>query len=216
MAVYGYVRVSTLGQADGESLDVQRRQIEGYAHMKGLAVDRVFVERGVSGSRPLIDRPQGKALVQRLTAGDIVVVSKLDRAFRDAVDALNTLRSLKERGVDLAIIDLGGSVTQNGTAQLVFNILASVADWERERIAERIREVKRDQKQRGKWLGGLRPFGYRKVGDDLVPDDIELRAIPTMRELRKGGSSYRQISAALRDQGFEVSHMTVKRLLRRD
>jgi putative DNA-invertase from lambdoid prophage Rac len=56
--VYGYARVSTVQQAnDGESLDVQQRVIAGYAQMHGLVVNKVFVERGVSGSRPLRERP---------------------------------------------------------------------------------------------------------------------------------------------------------------
>jgi DNA invertase Pin-like site-specific DNA recombinase len=54
MTVYGYTRVSTERQAgEGESLDVQKRQIGGYAMMKGLEIGRVFVERGVSGSTHL-------------------------------------------------------------------------------------------------------------------------------------------------------------------
>ena len=54
MAVYGYVRVSTDRQADeGESLTAQQRTIEGYAMMQGTPVDHVFVERAVSGSKPL-------------------------------------------------------------------------------------------------------------------------------------------------------------------
>ena len=53
MAIYGYCRVSTLRQAnEGESLDVQRRQIEGYVHMHGLLLDEIIVEEGVSGRSP--------------------------------------------------------------------------------------------------------------------------------------------------------------------
>ena len=60
MAVYGYVRVSTIRQADeGESLAVQERQIAGHAMMLGLTLDRVFIERGVSGSVPLANRQEG-------------------------------------------------------------------------------------------------------------------------------------------------------------
>jgi len=60
MAVYAYVRVSTDRQAEeGESLGVQERTIAGYAMMHGMAVDRTFVERGVSGAKPIAQRPEG-------------------------------------------------------------------------------------------------------------------------------------------------------------
>ena len=84
MKVYGYTRVSTERQADeGESLDVQQRQISGYAMMKGLEIGHVFVERGVSGSTCLTDRPQGAAL---LAACDYRIAVLLDR-FGRAIDA---------------------------------------------------------------------------------------------------------------------------------
>ena len=64
MAVYGYARVSTTAQADnGESLGAQQRTLEGYAMMLGLKLYKVFVERGVSGSKPLQDRREGKLLL---------------------------------------------------------------------------------------------------------------------------------------------------------
>ena len=99
MAVYGYCRVSTVKQAsEGESLDVQRRQIEGYAHMHALTLDEVVVEEGVSGSVPVEERPKGGALFARLQRGDIVIAAKLDRLFRSALDALKVVESLKGRG----------------------------------------------------------------------------------------------------------------------
>src|SRR3954462_11808800 len=77
MAAYGYVRVSTARQAEeGLSLDVQRRQIEGYALMQGLGVERVFVEEGVSGSVPMAERPAGGELVAVLEPGDAVIAAK--------------------------------------------------------------------------------------------------------------------------------------------
>jgi putative DNA-invertase from lambdoid prophage Rac len=100
VAIYGYCRVSTLKQAEeGESLDVQRRQIEGYAHMHGLTLAEVLVEGGVSGSVPVEERPIGGALLARLQKGDIVIAAKLDRLFRSALDALKVVESLKGRGV---------------------------------------------------------------------------------------------------------------------
>ena len=67
MAVYGYTRVSLNIQVDnGESLGVQERQISGYAQMNGWEVKQTFVEKGVSGSIPLGDRPTGKKLLNSL------------------------------------------------------------------------------------------------------------------------------------------------------
>jgi Resolvase, N terminal domain len=91
-----FLRVSTLKQADeGESLDVQGRQIEGYAHMHGLTLAEVLVEGGVSGSVPVEERPVGAALFAKLERGDIVIAAKLDRLFRSALDALKVVESLK-------------------------------------------------------------------------------------------------------------------------
>ena len=83
MSVYGYVRVSTMRQAnEGESLEVQQRQLEGYALMHALTIDEVVVEEGVSGSVPVMERPKGGKLFARLERGDIVIAAKLDRLFR--------------------------------------------------------------------------------------------------------------------------------------
>src|SRR4051794_34747769 len=151
MAVYSYTRVSTGRQAEeGESLGGQQRRVEGYAQMHDLSVDQHFVEKGVSGSVPMSDRPEGAKLLARLQRGDVVITPKLDRCFRSALDALDVLAQLKERGVSLHMIDLGGDVTNNGISKLVFTILSAVAEAERDRIRERISEVKADQKKRGR------------------------------------------------------------------
>jgi putative DNA-invertase from lambdoid prophage Rac len=119
MATYGYCRVSTLRQAsEGESLDVQRRQIEGYAHMHGLVVDELVVEEGVSGSVPVVERPKGGALFAKLIKGDVVIAPKLDRLFRSALDALVTVEDLRQRGVGLHLLDLGGDISGNGLSKL--------------------------------------------------------------------------------------------------
>ena len=68
---------------EGESLEVQQRQIEGHAHMHGLTLDGVIVEEGVSGSVPVAERPKGGALFAKLAKGDVVIAPKLDRLFRD-------------------------------------------------------------------------------------------------------------------------------------
>ena len=224
MAIYGYIRVSTTTQADnGESLEVQRRKIEARAQEQGWTLDRVFVERGVSGGKPLADRPQGKALLAVLARGDVLIASKLDRVFRSASDALTIMEGFKRQGVGLYLLDLGGEVTGNGIGAMVFTIMSAVAQFERERIAERIADMKADQKSRGRYLGGAVPFGYRKVVKSeggkqikqLEPVPKEQAAIKRMRRLHLEGKSLRVISQDMKKRGHDVSHEGVKRVLER-
>jgi DNA invertase Pin-like site-specific DNA recombinase len=76
------------------------------------------VERAVSGSTPLAERPEGQRLLATVGKGDVIVVAKLDRAFRSAADALATLEELKDQGVGLHMIDLGGDVIGNFAGHL--------------------------------------------------------------------------------------------------
>ena len=216
ISVYGRARVSTSRQAEeGESLDVQQRTVAGYALMLGLTVDRMFIERGVSGSVPLSDRAEGTAPLAALKAGDVLITAKLDRMFRSALDALDVLAKLKVRGVSLHMVDLGGDVTGNGISKLVFTILSAVAEAERDRIRERVTQVKRDQRQRNRYLGGIVPFGFR-VGDDgsLVPDAAEQALIAHARALRADGATLRAIQAVLETQhGRRLSLDALHRVL---
>lgn len=217
MRVYSYTRVSTGRQAEeGESLGAQQRRVEGYAAMNDMVVDRHFVERGVSGSVPLADRPEGGALVQLVQPGDVIITPKLDRCFRSALDALDVLQKLKDRGVSLHMIDLGGDVTGSGISKLLFTILSAVAEAERDRIRERIADVKRDQKQRRRYLGGKVPFGYRVTEDGaLIEVEEEQVAVREMVALRAQGAPLRAVAAHMKQRGFSVSHNAVKEITAR-
>ena len=87
-----------------------------YALMHGLAIERVFVKRGVSGARPLAERPEGVALLAALRPGDGIVPPKLDSMFRSTLDALDVLGQFRRQGATLHMIDLGSEVTANGSA----------------------------------------------------------------------------------------------------
>jgi putative DNA-invertase from lambdoid prophage Rac len=216
MAVYGYCRVSTLKQAnEGESLDVQRRQIEGYAHMHALTLAEVAVEEGVSGSVPVEERPVGGQLFAKIQRGDIIISAKLDRLFRSALDALKVVESLKTRGVKLHLLDLGGDIAGNGLSKLFLTIAAAFAEAERDRIRERIGQSKADQKARGRYLGGIVPFGFRR-GDngDLVAHEAEQEAIREMIALRTQRKPLRAIATAMAEKGHRVSHQGVADIVR--
>jgi len=215
MAVYGYARVSTGRQAsEGESLDVQRRMIEGYCHMHGLDLDRVIIEEGVSGSIQLDQRPAGADMLAMLNDGDIVIAAKLDRCFRSALDALNVVEQLKQRGVKLHLLDLGGDIAGNGLSKLFLTIAAAFAEAERDRIRERVSQSKADQKQRGRYLGGRRPFGWQIDSHGaLIEDAAEQEMIAEMIDMRAAGLALRKIAAAAAERGFQLSHEAVKKIV---
>lgn len=217
MAVYGYVRVSTHTQArEGESLEAQRRQIQSYAIAKGLelAAENIFVEAGVSGGIEFEKRPEGLKLSQVVQKGDLIIFPKLDRAFRNTRNALNVLHEMKERGIHIHFIDIGGDVTGNGIGAIVFTILSAFATFEKERIATRIREVKQLKKEQGKFTGGKRAFGYDIIDDAKVRRADEQKIIGEMRKLRARGKSYRWIERwLLEKKSIKMTFMGVREVL---
>jgi putative DNA-invertase from lambdoid prophage Rac len=217
MTVYGYGRVSTAEQAaNGDSLATQEQQIRGYSMMKGWDVAKFFIDGGVSGSVPLADRPEGRRLLEIVRNGDIVITAKLDRAFRSAADALGTLEALKDQGVGLHMIDLGGDVCGNGISKLVFTILSAVAENERDRIRERIRDVKHHLASQGIYNGGKRPFGFDVVDGRLVQNANEQAAIARMRALYDEGMSLRDIGKRIAAEfEFDMPAMSIKRIVER-
>jgi putative DNA-invertase from lambdoid prophage Rac len=218
MSVYGYCRVSTSRQAsEGDSLEFQRRQIEGYAMMHGFDIAEIAIEEGVSGSVPIGKRPKGAELFGRLADGDIVIAAKLDRLFRSALDALTVVEDLKKRGVRLHLLDLGGDIAGNGLSRLFLTIAAAFAEAERDRIRERVSQSKADQKKRGRYLGGKVPFGFRKGktrDDPLIPNCEEQNYIAVLRARADAGVSLRSIAAMARGDGFPISHEGVRIALR--
>ena len=214
--VYGYVRVSSMGQFEGESLETQSKQINSYAISKGWTVDleNIYVEVGVSGGTEFQERPEGQRLVLNLKTGDVLIFTKLDRAFRNVRNAFNTLHDLKERGICVHFLDLGGEVTGNGVGAIVFAVMSSFASFERERIATRIREVKQMQKAQGKFVGGRRAFGYDIVKGYKVPREDEQRIISEMRSMKTTGSSLRDIQTWMQLQkGIRFSRMGIREIL---
>jgi len=213
MSTYGYIRVSTLQQAtEGESLETQLKQIGSYSSLKGFNIppENFITERGVSGSLEFEKRPEGSKLFERLQSGDVLIFSKLDRAFRNTRNALNTLHELKQRGVSVHFIDLGGDVTNDGIGSVIFTILSAFASFERDRIATRIREVKQVQKTEGRFLGGFTRFGYLVQDDRLAVNPDEQKIIKEMKVMRRRGMSLRRISKWLnRTHGVSMSHSTV-------
>ncbi|WP_422001930.1 recombinase family protein [Roseovarius mucosus] len=218
MATYIYTRVSTFDQVEGTSLDEQDRKCRGVAMMQGWDVEEVFSDPGITGSKPLSERPAGRKMTTLLTQGDTVIAAKIDRLFRSSADALSTVEAWKKAGIDLVIAEFGADpVTENGTSKLLFGILSMVAEFERSLIRERLEGGKAAKRAKGGHAGGKTPFGYDKVGEGrdamLVKNEGEQAAIALIKELRAEGASLRATALAVEERlGLKVSHMVVRRI----
>jgi putative DNA-invertase from lambdoid prophage Rac len=122
---------------------------------------------------------------------------------------------MKGANISVHLLDLGGDVTDNGVAKAFFTMASAFAELERDRTRERIVEAKADQRRRGRYLGGIAPFGWR-VGEagELEPIPEQQAAIRKMRRLRERGASLRAIAAEMKAGGILISHVGVQAALR--
>jgi site-specific DNA recombinase len=202
-----YARVSTDEQVEeGVSLADQEARLGAYCVAHGLSVVSVVVEPGESAGKPLASRPGGTkvlALVKRKVV-DAVVVAKLDRAFRNVKDALDTVDSWDKAGVALHIIDMGGQSvdTQSAMGRMFFVMAAGFAEMERRLTAERTTAAMAHMARSGNMrLGKHPPFGWKYSGSALVEVPEEQAAIVRAKVLRATGATLAGIAAELAKYG---------------
>lgn len=203
----GYMRVSSQDQVDGTSLESQKAQIEAYAAMKGIELVAVWQDAGISGGVPIAERPEGAQLAAMIEMGEVeaVIIVKLDRAFRNTVDCLQSVELWEKASIALHIIDLGGNSvdTTSPAGRFMLTVLAAASEMEKGMIRDRCNAGRKIRKAQGCRIGGT-PFGYA-VADDgktLVPDVQEQEIIALCLELQSQGLSTRRIAAELNDRGI--------------
>ncbi|HDX8713005.1 TPA: recombinase family protein [Klebsiella michiganensis] len=156
MTIYAYTRVSKAENETGTT-DNQIINIESQ-----LKIDKAYSDVNISGSMPFQKRPEAQKLVSVLKSGDIVVIAKLDRGFRDTADCLNTVKWLQKRNVTLRILDIALDVS-TPIGEMILTIMASVATFERKRIAERIKDGFANGRKQGKSYGYKLEAVHRSV-----------------------------------------------------
>ncbi|WP_154953391.1 recombinase family protein [Klebsiella grimontii] len=156
MTIYAYTRVSKAENETGTT-DNQIINIESQ-----LKIDKAYSDVNISGSMPFQKRPEAQKLVSVLKSGDIVVIAKLDRGFRDTADCLNTVKWLQKQNVTLRILDIALDVS-TPIGEMILTIMASVATFERKRIAERIKDGFANGRKQGKSYGYKLEAVHRSV-----------------------------------------------------
>jgi len=215
-----YIRVSTSEQAlEGVSLTAQLARAKAYLELRGLELDAVYAENGVSAGKPLKDRPEGArllaALRRRKDPVRHVIAVRLDRIFRSTRDCLEVVDGWNRDGVALHLLDLGGSAvdTSSSTGRFFLSVIASLAELERAKIGERTAEVLGNMRNEGRRISLRPPIGSRfKDAKDakrgtvkmVVPDPAEQRAVRRILELRGEGVSVRKIAVQLGAEGYRA------------
>ena len=179
----GYARSSTLEQEAG--MEAQLREL------KALRCERVFSEQTSSiGPRPVLEQA-----LDFTRAGDVLVVTKLDRLARSVTHFGSILERLERKGVGLKIVNLGVD-TGKPTGRLVANVLAGVAQFEREMMLERQREGIVKAKREGRYKG-RKPTARARVSEveTLRAKGLSMDKIAAQLGLSKG-SVHRMLSTA--------------------
>jgi len=166
MAVAVYVRVSTEEQRERQSILTQREFAERYCALHKLSVHLVYADDGVSGTVPLDRRAEGGRILRDAKLGkfDQLLVYKLDRLGRDTRLILNAVDELETLGVRIRSMTEEFD-TGTATGRLMLTMLSGFASHEREVIRKRSVAGTFRVAETGAWMGGIVPFGYRKVGD---------------------------------------------------
>jgi putative DNA-invertase from lambdoid prophage Rac len=184
--VFAYVRVSTASQTpENQILEIEAA---------GFAVEpRRIIAETISGSVAIARRPGFAKLIDKLETGDVLVVTKLDRLGRDAIDVSATVARLEELGVRVHCLALGGVDLASPAGRMTMAVINAVAQFERDLLIERTQAGLARAKAEGKALG-------RRASLDL---DQRAKAA---EQLAQGAS----VSAVAR--AFSTSRQTILRL----
>lgn len=158
--IYGYARVSTRGQADGNSLEAQEEAL------RGVGAEVVYKE-AFTGTQT--DRPELTKLIEKLQSGDRLIVTKLDRIARSVSKGIDLIDELLNKGVTVHILNMG-VLDDTAAGRLIRNVFLAFAEFEQDMIVERTQEGKAIAKQQP----GYREGRPRKFGKDQIQHAMDL------------------------------------------
>ncbi len=176
---YIYRRVSTNMQVDGYSLDAQKDRLIKYADYERMKIVGEYCDGGKSG-KSVDGRPDFARMLNDIRNNkdnvSYVLVFKLSRFGRNTADVLSSIQEMQDYGVNLICVE-DGIDSSKEASKLIISILSAVAEIERENIIEQTMAGRREKAVKGKWNGGIAPYGYELVNGELFIKQDEAEAV---------------------------------------
>jgi len=200
-SVAGYIRVSSEEQTKGFSLESQKARIEDYAKFKDWKISKFYEDSGISGT----SIQKRKAFQQMIKDGkdkkfSVILITKFDRAFRNVVDALNTIDELHKSEIDFVSVTEDIDTT-SPMGRALFSIISIFAELESKRNSERVRDTRVNQFSKGLIVGRTH-FGYKAIYKDkehkrgiikIVPYPKEADIVRDIFKLTAEGMGYKEV-----------------------